>query len=761
MLSPNSTDSFLSGPPAQLWPAHWIKPASDDKSSGITLYRRVFDLASVPSTFKIRVTGDSRYELHVNGKRVAFGPSRGDIKHWRYRVLDIAPYLQTGRNVLAASVMYLNPSLAPWAQVSHESAFLLCGNEHATELVNTPGGWKALKCEGIRFSHYWVIGPSEEWDASKYPWGWETPGYDDSHWVAPAAGNPGTPRGAQDGPSIVWLTPDTLPMQEMTVQPISNFIRAAGMVCPQKWPVEAPTHSNITILLDNTTLSTAFPVLKVNGGKGATVTLRYSEALFDEKNQKANRNDTKGRHMEGYVDTFHCDGGHRSFRPHWWRTFRYLQVEIQTNDEPLTIEEIAPEFTAYPFTENGTFDASDKSLGKIWEVGWRTARLCAHETYMDCPYYEQLQYGGDTRIQCLVSLYVSGDDRLMRNAIRQLDDSRLTDGITQSRYPCWNTQVIPPFALWWIGMIHDFWMFRTDDAFIKQVLPGARESMEWFIRHLTPAGLLGPLPWWNFVDWASEFPYGVPVGAKEGQSAILSLQTSIALREMAQLERALGEPEFAARYERLAGKVNAAVITHCLDKKRGLIADTPDKKSFSQHANSLAILSGAFDGKQMKELAQKLLTEPLIQATFYFRFYLHRALRRAGKGEEYLDWLKPWHNMLEMGLSTWAECPQPTRSDCHAWSAHPNVDLLATVLGVEAAAPGFSRVSVTPHLGKLDWANGKVPHPAGEIEVKLKREGKLLLAEITLPAGIHGVFKYSGKETALHPGKAALKQEIK
>jgi len=52
-------------------------------------------------------------------------------------------------------------------------------------------------------------------------------------------------------------------------------------------------------------------------------------------------------------------------------------------------------------------------------VGWRTARLCAHETYMDCPYYEQLQYVGDTRVQCLVSLFDSGDARLMRNAIEQ------------------------------------------------------------------------------------------------------------------------------------------------------------------------------------------------------------------------------------------------------------------------------------------------------------------------------------------------------
>jgi hypothetical protein len=55
----------------------------------------------------------------------------------------------------------------------------------------------------------------------------------------------------------------------------------------------------------------------------------------------------------------------------------------------------------------------DPELSKIFEIGWRTARLCAMETYMDCPYYEQLQYIGDARIQALISLFNSGDEELL------------------------------------------------------------------------------------------------------------------------------------------------------------------------------------------------------------------------------------------------------------------------------------------------------------------------------------------------------------
>jgi hypothetical protein len=103
------------------------------------------------------------------------------------------------------------------------------------------------------------------------------------------------------------------------------------------------------------------------------------------------------------------------------------------NHSPLMI--LYGTFTGYPFQLNAKFDANNDTLNKILEIGWRTARSCAMETYMDCPYYEQLQYIGDSRIQALVTLYNSGDDRLVRNAINQMDHSRIAEGITLSRHP--------------------------------------------------------------------------------------------------------------------------------------------------------------------------------------------------------------------------------------------------------------------------------------------------------------------------------------
>jgi hypothetical protein len=126
-------------------------------------------------------------------------------------------------------------------------------------------------------------------------------------------------------------------------------------------------------------------------------------------------------------------------------------------------------------------------------------------------------------------------------------------------------------------------------------------------------------------------------------------------------------------------------------------------------------------------------------------------------GDLYYSQLTPWRNMLSIGLTTFAENPDPTRSDCHAWSASPNYDFLATLCGITPAAPGFSKVNVQPQMGELKQISGKLPHPAGEIVVDLERKGeKGVQAAITLPAGITGTFIWQGKQQPLKTGKQII-----
>ena len=143
----------------------------------------------------------------------------------------------------------------------------------------------------------------------------------------------------------------------------------------------------------------------------------------------------------------------------------------------------------------------------------------------------------------------------------------------------------------------------------------------------------------------------------------------------------------------------------------------------------------------------------LTQATFYFRFYLTQAMVKTGLHNRYVDELAPWFAMLDLGLSTFAEKPEPTRSDCHAWSASPNYEFLATICGIRPASPGFATVIIAPEPGSLRKVKASMPHPLGTISVDFVRRGDSgILAEITLPPGLEGSFVFAGRERKLSSG---------
>lgn len=756
------------------WKAQWITcPGVSLTDYGVYHFRKTFSLQVKPDEFIVHVSGDNRYRLFVNGVEVCKGPARGDLAHWNFETLDIAGYLKTGKNVLAAVVWNFG-EYKPLAQMTNKTAFIVQGNGTAEEVINTGSSWKVFKDEAYTppatAPSRTVVGPGDEVDGSRYPYGWETVDFNDNEWKSPKVFGKGVPNGKFTG----WdwnLVPRSIPFMEYKFQRINEVERAENIMVDKdflkgKMPLSIPANRKVKILLDQTFLTTAYPELVVSGGKSSSIEINYAEALADKNGVKGNRNLSEGKTMLSfYSDIFRPDGKeNRHFQPLWFRTYRYMELTVETGDEPLIIKDLYGYFTAYPFEEKAYFKSNDPVLQSIWDVGWRTARLCAGETYYDCPYYEQLQYVGDNHIEAMISLYVSGDDRLMRNAIEQFYNSQLPIGLTQSRYPSSQPQVIPPFSLLWIGMIHDFWMNRDDPEFVKKHLNGIKNVLYWYHQQIDKNGMLGPMDWWNFVDWSfglwnGEKPIGgTPKGAIDGNSSIITLLYAYTLQNSAILFDAFGDTHQALQCRELSESLIKNTYKLCWSDERGLLADTPERSSFSQHANILAVLTGMFEKRDERSVMQKILHEGnMVQTAFNFKYFLVRAMVKAGMADDYLSLLGPWREMINLGLTTFAETPEPTRSECHAWSAHPNYDLLSTVCGIMPASPGFKTVNIEPHLGDLKFIECSMPHPRGDIVVKLKRDGeKGITGEIILPKGLSGKFLWEGKQKFLKEGKQTI-----
>ncbi|RYZ96094.1 MAG: alpha-rhamnosidase, partial [Sphingobacteriaceae bacterium] len=555
---------------------------------------------------------------------------------------------------------------------------------------------------------------------------------------------------------------------------ITVIRKFSGMDAPapsaKPLPIVIPANKKVVILLDQLFETNAFPTIKFSGGSGAGISLGYAESLFEPGTnfvKKPNRNTVTGKIFRGLTDTITSNGaGGQSFTPFNFRTYRYMQLIVQTRNTPLTIDSLYGTYTAYPFKQNAVLNTDNTDIKKIREIGWRTAKLNAYETYTDCPYYEQTQYLGDTHLQAMVSYYESGDDRLARNAIELFDQSRQYDGLTLSSYPNRGFQMIPPFALLYIGMLHDYYMYRNDANFLKDKLQGARGILEYFTKYQGTDGSLVRPPYWEYVDGPMGGPgseawfIGIPPFGSDGSSAVIDMHLLWAYQWAAEMEAKIGLPQLVPLYKTKAAQLKQTIQSKYYDSGRKLYADTKEKTLFSQQTNSMAILTGVVSDTDMPAFAQRIVADSnrLIQCNIWFKYYLHRALVKGGLGDNYLNWLGVWHNNINMGLTTWAEVADlvVTRSDCHGWGAHPNIEFFRTVLGIDSDAPGFKKIKIEPHLGTLTNISGEIPHPNGKVKVSYVSKDSKWKIGISLPENTVGTFLWKGKTYQLASGESVL-----
>jgi alpha-L-rhamnosidase len=740
------------------------------------------------STVEVHVTADQRFQLHVDGAEVGFGPDRSDVEQW-----SVASYrlsLSAGAHQFSALVWWLKdesitghsrtggtaPLKPPVAQASWRGGFLLAGEGAWANLLSTGrANWQvedltaAVRLVRPVFHAYHDIGPEFHVDGAR--WNGGAPA---KPAVVVAGAITGNPHGVvRPG----WrIAPATLPEQLREPMWLGRVrsLRAEWTDAPypgtepvgtDAWQrllhgegtLEIPPHSGLTMLWDFEAYVCGYARLATAGGAGARVRIDWAEALHEadspvsvnSRTAKGDRGEIAGKVFYGFGDEFAPAKDPADFPALWWRAGRYLRVQVRTAAESLTIRRLAVVSTGYPLGEAARFASDDVKLNRLLSVCEATTRACAHEVWTDCPYYEQMAYVGDSRLAALINYVVFADDRLSRRMLQLFDDSRRANGLVAERAPASWQQVSVTYSLLWVLMVRDFAWWRDDRAFVRARLRGVRAMIDEVLAFRAEDGLLRAVPGWSFVDWVPGWNEGCGPGVREGDSSIVNLHLLLALRAHAELEFACGEPELAARARRLAEELERAVLERYWSAERGLLADTGARRDFSEHAQALGLVAGIQPPGGAAAWVQAWLAAPgLARATGYFSFYIMEAFRLAGCGAELHLRIDAGREVLATGLLTMPEAPEPTRSDCHGWSAHLRWHFAASVAGVRPLAPGFARVAVAPQLGPLQRIEVTVPHPRGEISVGLRRESGRLRGRIGLPAALAGEFHWEG---AVHP----------
>ncbi|MDB6127891.1 MAG: hypothetical protein JWM35_1787 [Verrucomicrobia bacterium] len=766
--------------------AAWVwHPDLGEDEPGFVLFRLNLKSARA-ETLSLQVSGDLCYTLALDGALIGRGPDSGDVPHWSFAAYDLK--LAPGVHRLEALVWWARPPQSPEGRMSWRGGFACVGLGSALKRVTTGiAPWRVTKLDGVTWGKklnrsYHVIGCSAAMDLSKLdvrkttwvkpsvvrepitsnPTGIIAPGWK-LHAAALAEQRHDFWRGGRVRARLSRAISG--PHVKFGAEAKPDRVAAWTALLQEGTALTLPARHEETVLIDTEDYLCGFPLLEFSGGAGTTIRWEWAESLFDRLDPavdnspgpKGNRAAVEGKTFMGFGDSWKLGGtGRRWASTPWWRAGRYLLVRIKVGAKPVVLHALGVERTGFPLAPRAKFSSDDATLAPVVELSERGLRCCMHDVFVDCPYYEQMMYVADTRIQMLLSYVFAGDDRLPRRGMELFDLSRDRRGYPTMRHPAAVRQEGATFAMIWPWMLHDFALWRDDPAWLRTRLPGMRALLEALQTEEDGDGLLPKPPGWIFADWVTGWFAGWPPGQREGRrSAIVSLHYLLTLRAAADIEKWVGDSRLSQRSAEKAAIVAVSLEKYFWNESRGLWADEESHGSFSQHAQALAVIGGLRVPDPLKWAEAK--ANGLAPATIYFQHYVFEALGRAGRGDLVMDRLDMWRGLVAQGFKTPVESPEPARSDCHAWGAHPVFHLHATIAGVRPMAPGFKQVRIAPQPGKLKWIETELPHPRGWVRMRASFEGSRVEAEVTLPPETSGTFVWNGKETELKSGTQVVR----
>ena len=757
MARPRTKNAKWIGVPGEAWRSAGISAGC---RNNITAYFRYKFTVSQPGTLIFKITANSRYRLWINGRPVVSGPLKGDKWRQYYDTVDASRYLKPGFNCIAVKVIaypaYESKADAmqgPISIMANGAGPLLmvdgtCRTDKGRVLADVTtgyGDWQVALDQAIE----WVpsedtqhgLGAMERVNGKLLPHGWMDEAEAQGDWFP--VDNLWTAIGVPSDIERGLIPP--MPLEERPIPALYEVRRYFQREMPVFNPdrermffssliegsaVKLEPNSRYIAVLDAGELTTAYMVLKMEGGEDSSVRIRYAESYYkieDGMPKRDIRDDSSSGVIIGNVDVYKPSGSSDIYEPFWFRTFRFVQLEIDTSHQPLYLEPPYYLETGYPLEVKTAIQSTTSWVNGVWDISLRTLRRCVHETYENSPYYEQLQYLMDTRSQILFNYMVSADTKLARKAMHDFRCSLLPNGLLQSRYPSRQPQIIPTANIYFIFMVEDYYWQTGETEHIREYRSVIDGILEWFDNYIGENGLIENLDYWPFVDWVDGWDNGVPPAAKKGPATIHSLLYVAGLQTAARLNELTGRKYMAAEYQKRAKDILQQVETLCWDDIIGLYKEGPKVSQYSQHTQVWAVLTGLVKGKRAKSVMKKSLAlDDIYMCSNSMQFYLLRALEKTNMYDRSEFIWDEWKKMLDQNLTTCPEDNTKYRTDCSGRNALALYEFTRCILGVKPLEPGWTKIGIQPSVLSLSDFSGSVITPRGIVQVSWKMDSGLL-----------------------------------
>jgi hypothetical protein len=735
------------------------------------------DLPSMPVLGSIEIVADSRYQVYVNGKYVGQGPTPFKRPYVFVDTYDVTPILHAGVNTVAIVADFhgvKHCTYTPGSPGILASLHVVDADGEDRELP-TDESWRVADSRAYArnvLRRTWATAWCEYYDARLAPTDWESCSFDDSSWenatvvdggdaillprmVAPLAefhddgaslfGLWAADSGVPDAsPENVKKAADGYPMgltEEMDSEPLRSILgsslREEYCVLPDGgWMpmVVKASDEGLAVTIDFGREIAGQLELDVDAPAGVTIDFAPAELLHDGRPWCYRKG---GQYARRYVTR----EGRQRWRGFAFDGFRYLHAVVRGPHPELTIYRLRAWRRQAALPIKATFQCEDPKVNRIWEISCHTAQICSQDIHVDCPTREQTSAWGDAVWTGLWAAYLTGDSSALRHLMWSAEYIQLADG----QIPCYSFSEVHPGPLYDYSLI-SVWgssvlLMQTGDPTLpKRLVPVGDRVLDWYRGRVGSTGLIetdfeelrketgGIL----FIDhpglgWHN-CPEPHPGIDRRGTNAAINFFFIHALTAQAEVLEFLCEMDRAASIRAEADGVRAAAEKYFYNEAKGVYVDGwyegRQLDRVSQQTNALAVTSGTCPNDRAPKVLKKIVDDgnpDLCLAGTYFWIYLADALCRNGMhAEMWESVVRLWDEMAEKGATTWWETflGDETDSLCHFWSSVPAYLILAEILGVKPAKPGFARVDLRPRFDLLSQAFGSVPLPNGSVEIK-------------------------------------------
>jgi alpha-L-rhamnosidase len=786
-----------------LAPAKWIwYPSQRTLPNTFILFRKSVSISKAIESAKGWIVGDSRYLLSVNGKRVQWGPPPADPRFTEADPIDLKALLLSGDNVIGANVLYYGFGDGTWPVGKPGFIFNLkiTFSDGTEQLVISDGTWNcqiARSWKPGQYKRWYLRSLQEEFDARKFPYGWDSKNNElDKAWI-PVDILRGQPNetalstnssdymyNSSSESTVTELRKRSIPMvlesEERQLElvevlelswkrPIADYFEmivpnayeVAGEVALSgigPWEVQLSRDRAVILTFKVFEQMVGWPFFSIDAPEGTNIEVLVQEGheLFKNGGPPIMNN-----HFHSWT-RFVCKEGLNHFETYDFESIKWMQLHIHGADGKIRLEKPGIRRRKYDWPNPAKVRVSDENLQKIIDACINTTYNNSLDTIVDGMGRERQQYSGDIGHMLHIHYRVFGEQQLPARYLNTYSQGLTKDGFFLDTWPAYDrlnrlAQRQLDLTRWGplldhgVGFNFDcyhHYLYTGDLTELEEVWPRLVRFFNYLKSIVDEDGLLPVEDIGIPAVWIDHDGYKMQ---RHKQCAFNLYASAMFKNAFKPLASAQGQTQLAREAQSFSDSLLKQVIAKYWDANRHVyICNKPwinEEKEVRMCDRSLstAVLFDLVPDKSTDRIVEVLESKPVSMGMSYppnTNWYLW-ALGKAGKTNAiFNDFDQRWIKLRSIHQNNtmqeaWDAAPDSSSQWSHAAIA-PLITVYSDLAGIRPLQPGYKHFNIQPSPGSLELLELSNYTPHGPIDFSLKgKPGKRTL-KLRIPKGISG-----------------------